>query len=57
MSLKRHHHSRITLNQESTMFNLWLKDGNTLKYYADKYGTSIQTVKRVIEEGLIKMKK
>lgn len=57
MSLKRHHHSRITLNQESSMFNSWLKDGNTLKYYADKYGTSIQTVKRVIEEGLIKMKK
>ena len=57
MSLKRHHHSKITLHQEAVIFNDYLQNGRTLKSYSEEYNTSINTIKRVIEEGLNKLKK
>ena len=57
MSLKRHHHSKITLHQEAVIFNDYLQNGRTLKSYAQEYNTSIPTIKRIIEEGLHKLKK
>ena len=57
MSLKRHHHSKITLHQEAVIFNDYLQNGRTLKSYAQEYNTSIPTIKRIIEEGLEKLKK
>ena len=57
MSLKRHHHSKITIHQESVIFNDYLQNGRTLKSYAQEYNTSIPTIKRIIEEGLEKLKK
>ena len=54
--IKKHHHSPITLEQESELFNHYLKNGETLKYYSEKYNVSIATVNRIIVEKLKKGK-
>jgi len=57
MSQKKHHHSKFTLHQEAVIFNEYLLEGKSLKHYADKYGTSVHSISRIIKEGLEKLKK
>lgn len=53
---KKHHHSTITLDQESELYSHYLKNGESLKYYASKYKISIATVVRILDERLKKGK-
>jgi hypothetical protein len=52
--IKKHHHSSITLEQESELFNHYLKNGESIKYYSHKYKISTTNVNRIINENLKK---
>lgn len=54
--IKQHHHSTITLEQESELYNHYLKNGESLKYYASKYNISKSTVVRILDVRLKKGK-
>ena len=57
MSIKKHHHSKMTLHQEAVIFHQYLNEGGTLRKYAEANGTSVHTIGRIITEGFDKLKK
>lgn len=45
---------KLTRHQKNLLFYDFLQEGKTLKYYAEQFGVSIDTVGKVIERKLKK---
>lgn len=51
---KRHHHSKLTYEQENEIYQHYLKNGNTLRFYSEQYDISIYNVKQILDRKLKK---